>query len=88
MILDDLYSKQQLMEDDLFKKALPGYQNQDYDNSQMQKYNTRKTRLTLLQINKMRNMHDIRKKEQNKKLEVIQQQYGPGAAGGDEDMGF
>ena len=88
MILDELYKKQQLMEEDLFRPAVPGYQDQEYDNSQLEKYNTRKTRLTLLQINKMRNMHDIRKKEQEKKLETIQAQYGPGASGEEDDLGF
>lgn len=74
--------------EDLFDKAVPGYQSLEDDNSQLQKSNVRKTRLTLMQINKMRQMNDVRNYEHKQKLRVIQDQYGPGAGGGDDDMGF
>ena len=72
----------------IFKKAVPGYQDLEDDNSQLQKSNVRKTRLTLLQINKMRQMNDVRNYEYKQKLGVIQDQYGPGASGGEDDLDF
>ena len=72
----------------LYNKAVPGYQNLEDDNSQLQKANTRKTRLTLMQINKLRQMNDVRNYEHKEKLKVIQRQYGPSASGGSEDMEF
>jgi len=70
--------------EDLYNKAVPAYQDLGDDNSQLQKDNTRKTRLTLMQINKMRQMNDVRNYEHKEKLKVIQQQYGPDAMGADE----
>jgi len=74
--------------EDLFNKAVPGYQDLEDDSSQLQKSNVRKTRLTLMQINKMRMMNDVRNYEYKQKLSVIKSQYGPQAEGGDEDLGF
>ncbi len=74
--------------EDIFNKSVDGYQNLEDDNSQLQAPNVRKTRLTLMQINKMRQMNDVRNYEYKQKLSVIQDQYGPGAAGGEEDLGF
>jgi hypothetical protein len=50
------------------------------DNSQLKMSDTRKTRLTLEQINKLRLMNDQRKIEMKQKLENIQKQYGMGTA--------
>jgi hypothetical protein len=50
------------------------------DHSQLKMSDTRKTRLTLEQINKLRLMNDQRKIEMQQKLENIQKQYGMGTA--------
>jgi hypothetical protein len=60
---------------ELFNKALPGYQDLEDDNSQITKDDLRKTRLTLKQINKLRQMNDIRNIEKKDKLEKIQAMY-------------
>jgi len=74
--------------EDIYSKSVPGYQDLEDDNSQLDKSNVRKTRLTLMQINKMRQMNDVRNYEYKEKLKVIQQQYGPDAAGGEGEMEF
>jgi len=61
---------------ELFDPAIEGYQSTDDDNSQQQSYNMRKTRLTLMQLNKMRNINDVRNYEMKVKLKSIQAQYG------------
>jgi len=73
--------------EDLYNKAVPAYQDLEMDNSQIEKDNTRKTRLTLMQINKIRQMNDVRNYEHKEKLKVIQRQYGSDESGGD-DMEF
>jgi hypothetical protein len=60
---------------ELFDKALPGYQDLEDDNSQITKDDLRKTRLTLKQINKLRQMNDIRNIERDEKLEKIKNMY-------------
>jgi hypothetical protein len=69
---------------ELFSKTVPGYQDLADDNSQITKDDLRKTRLTLKQINKLRQMNDIRNIEQQAKLEKIQAMY---AAPSEESMG-
>lgn len=69
---------------ELFDKSVPGYQELGDDNSQLDGYDTRKTRLTLKQINKIRLMNDVRNYEKKQKLSQIQAQYGASAEGGEE----
>lgn len=69
---------------ELFNKAVPGYQSVEDDNSQRNKFDTRKTRLTLKQINKIRLMNDVRNYERKQKLSAIQDQYGQASEGGEE----
>jgi len=47
-----------------------------YDDSIVTKDDTRKTRLTLRQINKMRRASDMHKEEQEKELHFVRQMYG------------
>jgi len=54
--------------------------NEDYrddaeDGSRRKKSDTRKTRLTLSHINKLRIMNDTRTLEQEEKIKQVQQQY-------------
>jgi len=69
MILNEIYSKE------------PGaYQDLSQDNSQPRLGNLRKTRLTLRQLNKLRQMNDVRNYEYKEKLKQVKKQYAPPAA--------
>jgi hypothetical protein len=63
---------------EMFEPAIPGMQDVQDDNSQpdFEEY-TRKTRLTLKQINKLRSMLDLRNVEYKDSLTKIRQQYAP-----------
>ena len=64
MILNELYDRS------------PGaYQDLSQDNSQTTLDSLRKTRLTLRQINKLRQMNDVRNYEYKEKLKNIRKQY-------------
>jgi hypothetical protein len=65
MILNELYSR-----------SPEGYQDVSQDNSQTNLHSLRKTRLTLRQINKLRQMNDVRNYEYKEKLKDIRKQYG------------
>lgn len=68
--------------DEVYDKAVPGYQDTGEDKSTQ--YALRQTRLTLKQINKLRKMNDIREYEKEAKLKNIRSQYGtPAEAGGE-----
>lgn len=71
MILNELYQKQP-----------EGYQDLSQDNSQptWSKGDFRKTRLTLRQLRKLRQMNDVRTYEYKEKLKDIKKQYAPPAA--------
>lgn len=69
MILNELYDRQP-----------EGYQDVSQDNSQPGLGDTRKTRLTLRQLNKLRQMQDLRSYEYKQKLEKVRAQYKPPAA--------
>jgi hypothetical protein len=60
---------------EMFDQAVPGYQDVQDDNTQLDDDATRKTRLTLKQINKLRRMLDLRNIEYKEKLKKIQKQY-------------
>jgi hypothetical protein len=48
----------------------------EYDDSPMDKKDTRKTRLTLSQINRIRKASELHTEEKRKELEFIKQMYG------------
>jgi len=52
-----------------------GYRTEKDDNSVLSIDDTRKTKLTLAQINRLRVMNDIRKLEQEKSLDKVRNQY-------------
>jgi len=62
------------------KETLQPVENDGYDpsfdDSIVSRDDTRKTRLTLRQINKMRKASEVHKKEQVKELDFIRQMYG------------
>jgi hypothetical protein len=66
MILNEIYSREP-----------EAYQDLSQDNSQPQLNNLRKTRLTLRQLNKLRQMQDVRTWEFKEKLKKVKKQYAP-----------
>ena len=64
---------------EFFQKEPGAYQDLSQDNSQTQKGDLRKTRLTLKQLNKLRKMNDLRKYEFEQSLKDIRAQYAPPA---------
>jgi hypothetical protein len=62
-----------------------GYYDPEDDSTTLKLSDLRKTRLTLLQLNKMRKMDDVRAYEHAEKIKYVQLQYAPKvdiAAGG------
>ena len=66
MILNEIYSREP-----------EAYQDVSQDNSQPKLNNLRKTRLTLRQLNKLRQMNDVRSWEYKEKLKKVKKQYAP-----------
>lgn len=66
------------------QEELGAYYDPNADNTKLDYEDSRKTRLTLRHINKLRTMNDLRAVEVNQKKEKIRKQYGaaPEAAGG------
>jgi hypothetical protein len=62
---------------ELFDKAPEGHYSEKDDQSVLKMDDSRKTRITLAHLNKMRQSHDVRKVEHEKKLEAIATQYQP-----------
>ena len=60
-----------------YDRPVPGMQDVENDNGQIHLGDLRKTKLTLRQINKMRQMNDIRAYEENEKLTKVRKQYAP-----------
>ena len=65
---------------ELYDRAPSAYQDLSQDNSQTTVGSLRKTRLTLRQLNKLRQMNDIRSVEYKEKLKNIRKQYATPAA--------
>ncbi len=64
---------------ELYEKPPAAYQDVAQDNSQPRLHDLRKSKLTLRQINRMRQLNDIRQYEFKEKLKRVQQQYAPPA---------
>jgi hypothetical protein len=62
---------------ELYETPPRGYQDVAQDNSQPRLGDLRKTKLTLLQINRLRQLNDTRALEYKDKLKHIQRQYAP-----------
>jgi hypothetical protein len=65
---------------EFWKKDPKAFKDLEQDNSQPELGDLRKTKLTLKQLNKLRQMNDIRTVEYKEKLKLIKQQYSPPAA--------
>lgn len=62
---------------EMYDAPVTGYQDVAQDNSKYKWTETRKTKLTLRQIRKLRKMLDVRNFEYNKNLKKIRKQYEP-----------
>lgn len=60
---------------ELFSPAPTAFRSEKQDNTSLKLKDTRKTRLSLDQLNRLRIMNDARKLEHEKKLETISNQY-------------
>ena len=64
---------------EMFDQAVAGYQDVSADNSKPKWRESRKTKLTLKQIRKLRKMNDVRNYEKVNYLKKVHQQYAPKA---------
>lgn len=62
---------------EIYQRSGPAYQDLNQDNSTVTLGDTRKTRLTLDQLRKLRQLNDIRTVEYREKLDLLRQQYSP-----------
>ena len=62
---------------EVFEPDETGYYDPEDDNSELKMSDLRKTRLTLLQLSKLRKMDDVRAYEQAQKIKYVQTQYAP-----------
>ena len=60
---------------EMFTPAIEGYQDVESDNSKPKWKESRKTKLTLRQIRKLRKMNDVRNYEKSKHLIKVRKQY-------------
>jgi hypothetical protein len=60
---------------EMFDELPQGYSTETEDNTQLHLSDLRKTKLTLVQLNRLRIMNDIRKLEFEKNLDKVKQQY-------------
>jgi len=65
---------------ELFSPTPDGYRSEEDDNSVIKMTDQRKSRLTLSQIGRLRQMNDLRKFEHQKKIGTLSTQYKPVAA--------
>lgn len=65
---------------EMFDAPIQGYQDIESDNSKPKWKESRKTKLTLRQIRKLRKMLDVRNYEKQKYLKKVHEQYGQTAA--------
>jgi len=61
---------------EMFDAAIPGFQDVETDNSKPIWRTSRKTKLTLSQIRKLRKMLDVRNYEKAKHLAKVRKMYG------------
>jgi hypothetical protein len=66
---------------EFYDSAPKGWQDVEDDNSQPKWGETRKTKLLLREINKLRRMNEVQAYERAKELKKIRKQYAPPAEG-------
>jgi hypothetical protein len=62
---------------ELFDPSPKGHHDERADQSTLKMSDSRKTRLTLAHLNQLRQSHDVRKVEHEKKLKSVAKQYAP-----------
>jgi uncharacterized protein YkwD len=67
---------------ELFDPEPTGYHDEKADQSTLTMSDSRKTRLTLAHLNQLRQSHDVRKLEHEKKLQAVAKQYQPAPEAG------
>jgi hypothetical protein len=65
---------------ELFEQPVPEFQDQSQDNTTLKYQDSRKTRLTLGQINRLRKMNDMRSLEHEQEMAFVRKMYAPPAA--------
>ena len=65
---------------EMFDPPISGYQDANQDNSRPVWRTSRKTKLTLKQLRKLRRMLDVRNYEKKQHLAKVREQYGAKAA--------
>jgi len=75
--LQAVSNKYSMILNEIYEKSPEAYQDLSQDNSQPTLKNLRKTRLTLRQISKLRQMNDVRSYEYKEKLKLVKKQYAP-----------
>jgi hypothetical protein len=73
---------------ELFDPAPEGYHDEKADQSVLKMDDSRKTRLTLAHLNQLRQTHDVRKLEHEKKLKSVSKQYAPAPEAGASPLGI
>ncbi len=73
---------------ELYSPTPAGYYSDKDDNTAIKAKDTRKTRLTLDKINRLRAMNDTRKLEHEQKLNKVSTQYSPPAVAADTGLGL
>ena len=68
---------------ELFNSSPKEFQDLSDDESQMKWKDSRKTKLTLRQINRLRKMNDMRTLEHEKEMAFVRKMYSPPADTGD-----
>jgi hypothetical protein len=76
LLLYQVY-KYSMILNELYDRSPEAYQDLSQDNSQPKLGDLRKTRLTLRQLSKLRQMNDVRNYEYKEKLKNIRKQYAP-----------
>ena len=76
-LAEHLRYKYHMILNELYQQQPDAYQDLSQDNSQVKLGDLRKTRLTLRQLNKLRQMNDVRNYEYKEKLKLVRQQYAP-----------
>lgn len=69
-----------MLVNEMFNPGQSGYQSEKEDQTPLKMSDLRKTRLTLLHLNRLRQANDVRKFETEKKIESVKKQYAAPAA--------
>lgn len=73
---------------ELYEKIPDGYYSEKDDNTAIRATDTRKTRLTLDRLNKLRAMNDTRKLEHEQMLDKVSKQYQPPQQAAESGLGL